>query len=116
MTGNCCVDSAAGECGQIELAAAEELMAAQLRSAAGALRLAGNAEGALAALDTAQTAWEHYRDIKCATLTKSDAGDIEQPSASSERCRFEFTVERILDLAQLHDDIQATVRRAARLD
>ena len=115
MTGICCAASAAGECGQLELAAAEDLMAAQLRSAAGGLRLAGNGKRLVESLYTAQAAWEHYRDSQCTLRIRYGAGDIEQQTASRDRCRFEFTVERILDLARIQEDIEATVRRAAQL-
>jgi len=116
MTGSCCADSEADECVQIELAVAEKLMSAQLHGAASALRLAGNAEGTLEALHAAQSAWERYRDTQCALLVGHATRDIEQRTALHERCRFEFAIERILDLAGIHASIEANVQRAARLE
>jgi uncharacterized protein YecT (DUF1311 family) len=113
MTGAYCADCASTECAQVELAVAEDLMDAQLRQAAGALRLGRKGNEMLESLYAAQAAWETYRDHQCALLVmhEDDGGD---QSILRERCRFELTVERILDLAQLQEEIEATARRVTQ--
>jgi uncharacterized protein YecT (DUF1311 family) len=115
MAGDCCTGSGATECTQVELAAAEELMAAQLREVSSALRLGGDSDRLLASLQAAQVAWEGYREAQCTVMMSHEAGEPGEHAALRERCRFEFTVERILDLAELQEKLEASAQRLVQV-
>jgi uncharacterized protein YecT (DUF1311 family) len=115
MAGTCCAENAAAECTQVELAAAEELMAAQLREVSSALRLGGDGDRLLASLHAAQVAWAGYREAQCTVMMSHEAGEPGEHAALRERCRFEFTVERILDLAEMQEKLEASGPRLVQL-
>ena len=115
MAGDCCMGSGAIACTQVELAVAEELMAAQLREVSNALRLGGDGDRLLASLQAAQVAWEGYRETQCTVMTSHEAGEPGEHAALRERCRFEFTVERILDLAEMQEKLEASGPRLVQL-
>ena len=115
MGGARCADCTAAECAQVELAAAEQLLDAQLRSAAGAVRLGANGEQALDSLYAAQGAWERYRDLQCTLLALHETGEADDQAVLRERCRFDFTVERILDLAEMQEELEASARRVTQI-
>ena len=114
MDGVSCAECADTECAQVELAAAEQVLHAQLRSADGALRLGANGGEALDSLYAAQAAWERYRDLQCALLALHEAGEADDRAVLRERCRFDFTVERILDLAEMQDELEASAGRVTQ--
>ena len=113
MSGAYCTECAATECAQVELAAAEGLMDAQLRQAASVLRLGGEDNRMLESLYAAQTAWERYRDSQCELMTVYE--DASEHAALRERCRIEFTVERILDLAEMQEKLEASSPRLVQV-
>ena len=115
MAGTCCEDNAGAECADGELAAAEELLAAQLRETGSALRHGTDGDRLLASLHTAQGAWERYREFRCELLTVPEASDAGEHAAVRERCRFELTVERILDLAEMQENFGASGSRVVQL-
>jgi len=115
MGGASCADCMDTECAQVELAAAEQVLHAQLRSAAGALRLGANGDQALDSLYAAQAAWERYRDLQCTLLALHEAGEADDQDVLRERCRFDFTVERILDLAEMQEELEAYARRVTQI-
>ena len=115
MAGTCCAENAATECTQVELAAAEELMAAQLREVSSALRLGGDSDRLLASVRAAQVAWEGYREAQCTVMMIHETGELGEHAALRERCRFEFTVERILDLAEFQEKLDASAPRVTQV-
>jgi uncharacterized protein YecT (DUF1311 family) len=111
MGGAYCADCTATECAQVELTVANELLDAQLRQAASALRIDPNGDLALGSLYAAQAAWERYRDLQCTLLVMHEAPDTEEQDALRGRCRLEFTIERILDLAEMQEKLEASGSR-----
>jgi uncharacterized protein YecT (DUF1311 family) len=115
MGGTYCADCTATECAQVELTVANELLDAQLRQAAGGLRIGADGDRAVESLYAAQAAWERYRDLQCTLLVMHEAQDTEEQDALRGRCRLGFTVERILDLAEMQERIEASVQRLVQL-
>jgi uncharacterized protein YecT (DUF1311 family) len=115
MAGTCCGQNAAAECTDVELAVAEELLAAQLREADSALRHGADGDRLMASLKAAQVAWERYREVRCELLTAPEASDAGDDAGARERCRFELTVERILDLAEMQEKLEASGPRIVQL-
>jgi uncharacterized protein YecT (DUF1311 family) len=115
MNGAYCADCTATECAQFELTVANELLDAQLRQAADGLRAGVHGDQAVESLYAAQAAWERYRDLQCTLLVMREAQDTEEQDALRGRCRFEFTVERILDLAEMQERIEAAAQRLVQL-
>ena len=115
MAGDCCTGGGATECTQVELAAAEELMAAHLREVSSALRLGDDGDRLLASLHAAQAAWEDYREAQCTLMMIHESSEPGEHAALRERCRFEFTVERILDLAEMQGKLEASAPRLVQL-
>jgi uncharacterized protein YecT (DUF1311 family) len=114
MGGAYCADCPAAGCPQLELAAAEELMSAQLRETASILHQPGYGDS-LKALHAAQEAWERYRDHQCALPITYKTEDAMEVPALRERCRFELTVERILDLAEMQERLETSSPHLTRL-
>lgn len=115
MGGAYCADCAATECAQVELTVASELLDAQLRQAASALRMGANEDQVVESLYAAQAAWERYRDFQCTLLVMHEAQDMEEQDALRGRCRLEFAVERILDLTEMQERIEASAQRLVQL-
>jgi uncharacterized protein YecT (DUF1311 family) len=115
MAGTCCGEDAAAECADVELAVAEELLAAQLREAGSALRHGADRDRLMASLKAAQVAWERYREVRCELLTVPETSDVGEHAALRDRCRFELTVERILELAEMQEKLQAADPRVVQL-
>jgi uncharacterized protein YecT (DUF1311 family) len=115
MAGDCCMGTEATECTQVELAAAEELMAAQLREVSSALRLVGDSDRLLASVRAAQVAWEGYREAQCTVMMIHETDEPGEHAALRGRCHFEFTVERILDLAEMQEKLEASGPRLVQL-
>ena len=97
------------------MAAAEQVLQAQLRSAAGALQLGTHGDQALDSLYAAQAAWKRYRDLQCVLLAMHEARKADDQAVLRERCRFDFTVERILDLAEMQEELEASAARVTRI-
>ena len=116
MGGAYCADCAATECAQVELTVANEVLDTQLHQAASALRIGANGDQALRSLYAAQAAWERYRELQCTLLVMHETQDTEEQDALRSRCRLEFTVERILDLAELREKLDVSGPRLVRLD